>query len=257
MVFGRSLTPQDRADDAMKKATIDGLISAVCMGMASGVSVWYGLNNSTSFRKMTNFQSRTAMVIMPPLFAFALSSESNLLRYQRDMAEDATSNASALSEMNRVETEAQLSDLYKQHLRNKRSGIRIVEGDSLGPHHLLANFWQENPFKMLVALGIPSVAYIFHKYNNKQIPFQLKVMQTRIVGQFSVIAFLLGLVGFKSYMDANGKFVTEADATRGIEDIKRMEIELTERLARERVMQRKMNEALQEELRKGKIKKSN
>mmetsp|Transcript_14408 Transcript_14408/g.22228 ORF Transcript_14408/g.22228 Transcript_14408/m.22228 type:complete len:268 (-) Transcript_14408:532-1335(-) len=266
MVFGRSLTPQDRADDATKKATMDGLISAVCMGMASGVSVWYGLNNSASFRKMTNFQSRTAMIIMPPLFAFAMSSESNLLRYQRDMAEDATrikdvttktySNASALSEVNRVETEAQLSDLYKQHLRNKRSGIRIVEGDSLGPHHLLANFWQENPFKMLVALGLPSVAYIFHKYNNKQIPFQLKVMQTRIVGQFSVIAFLLGLVGFKSYMDANGKFVTEADAIRDIEDIKRMEFELTERLARERVMQRKMNEVLQEELKKGKSKKS-
>lgn len=206
------------------------------------------------------------MIIMPPLFAFGLSSESKLLRYQREMADDATrmkdvttktySNASALSERNRLDTEARISDLYKQHISHKRSGIRVVEGESLGPHHLLANFWQENPFKMLIGLGLPSVAYIFHNYNKKQIPFQLKVMQTRVVGQFSVIAFLLGLVGFKSYMDTNGKFVTEADALRDIEEMKRMEYELTERLARERHTRREMNEALHEELKKKKVKNS-
>ncbi len=33
------------------------------------------------------------------------------------------------------------------------SGVRVVPGHSLGVHHQIANFWQENPFKILAGIG--------------------------------------------------------------------------------------------------------
>jgi len=105
--------------------------------------------------------------------------------------------------------------------------------------------------RMLFGLGMPSVAYIFNKYNKKQIPLQLKLMQTRVVGQASVIIFLLSLVGFKTYMDNAGKYITEGEAFRQIEEAERVqqEVRASIRIARQ-------NEVLKQELIKAEIEKA-
>jgi len=50
-----------------------------------------------------------------------------------------------------VEREKRLAELYRQGVEN--SGVRVVQGDTLSVHHQLANFWQENPFKILAAMA--------------------------------------------------------------------------------------------------------
>lgn len=134
--------------------------------------------------------------------------------------------SNSLSEADR---DRQLSELYRKSVEN--SGIRIVPGSTLGLHHRIANFWQENPFKILTALSVPTVGIIFKTRSAKaHLQFQSMVMHTRVFGQFAVIIMLLTLMGFKGYMDVNGKFVTETDSEVRVEEMKAARIDLLERL---------------------------
>ena len=166
-------------------------------------------------------QHREALLSQP-------SNKNNLLANQTAKDED-TSTLTSSNSLSEKEREDQLSELYKKSIEN--SGIRIVPGSSLGLHHRIANFWQENPVKILTALSVPTVGIIFKTRTSKtHLQFQSMVMHTRVLGQFSVILMLLTLMGFKGYMDINGKFVTEADANYQVEEMKSKQMELLQRL---------------------------
>jgi len=212
---------------------------------------------------------------VPPLFMFAFSSESKLRHRmeqmaheadhsrstaewaeeheQRTIAEENARIAQASSGLQRMHTssattdrtaaevdslssedvERQLTELYNHSVAN--SGVRIVPGDRLGPHHLLSNYWQENPFKMLAGIGIPTVLYIFKGRNEKaHLQLQSKLMQTRVYGQGVVIALLLGLMGVKGYLDSMGQYITETEANARVEDMRQMRLQLKQRLARDK-----------------------
>lgn len=141
--------------------------------------------------------------------------------------------ASEVDSLSSEDVERQLTELYNQSVAN--SGVRIVPGDRLGPHHLLSNYWQENPFKMLAGIGIPTVLYIFKGRNEKaHLQLQSKLMQTRVYGQGVVIALLLGLMGVKGYLDSMGLYITEAEANARVEDMRQMRLQLKQRLARDK-----------------------
>ena len=149
---------------------------------------------SPKFVKATNWQSRTAMVIMPPFFAFVAGAEHNLVHNMQKMA----STAEHTQQMAEWSQQHEL-DEHRKHLQrmttqkilglpgmtadgdiSKRSdadfenriqakfresvvnsGVRVVPGESLGFHHKIANFWQENPFKILAAIGGRLALYNF------------------------------------------------------------------------------------------------
>lgn len=122
---------------------------------------------------------------MPPLFAFAFAAEQKLVHSMHEMAShaDHSKNMAEWSEqhqlaehrkrLQRMSTqkilsepgmrgEGSLAKLDEEQERNVsakfresvvNSGVRVVPGDSLGVHHKIANFWQENPFKILLAMG--------------------------------------------------------------------------------------------------------
>lgn len=194
------------------------------------------------FVKATNWQSRTALVIMPALFAFGYTSENKLIHrmdeiateneHSHEMARYTTVDRKDLHDAQKGVNQAadqQLTELYRQSV--EQSGVRVVPGDSLGPHHKFMNFWQENPFKILACLGIPAVGYIYYgKSSQEHIPNQLKIMQTRVLGQGTVIAMLLTLMGVKQWMDNNGKYITEYEANSRVEEMKRVRAELIHRM---------------------------
>lgn len=154
---------------------------------------------------------------------------------QRMHTSSATTDRSVaeVDNLSSADVERQLTELYNQSVKN--SGVRIVPGDRLGPHHLLSNYWQENPFKMLAGIGIPTVLYIFKGRNDKaHLQLQSKLMHTRIYGQGFVIALLLGLMGVKGYLDSMGQYITEAEANARVEDMRQMRLQLKERLARDK-----------------------
>lgn len=142
--------------------------------------------------------------------------------------------------------EKKLHAMYKQSVEN--SGVRIVPGDSLAFHHKVANFWQENPFKILAGIGVPTVFYIFRgRSDQKHLQLQSKLMHTRVFGQFAVISMLLGLMGFKTYMDSHGKYITQREADLRVEDMKKMRADLLRRIEFDKQVSARRDQMLKHE----------
>ena len=157
-----SLTPLNRSSETTDAAFNDGMLSGLLTFIPSTTGVYVAMKNA-AFRKSTNWQSRTALVIMPPLFVFALASEHTLSHKMKEMASESDhskrvnefamkneeNNPSGHSLQRTVSsgvTEKHLHALYKKSVED--SGVRIIPGDSLSIHHKIANFIQDNPFKM-------------------------------------------------------------------------------------------------------------
>lgn len=124
---------------------------------------------------------------MPPLFAFAYSAEQKLVHRMHEMASEAEhskhmaewthqhviqehkdqlkrmatqkilqqpgmENAiAAKSTGNDDDHEREIMEKFRESVLN--SNVRVVPGSELGFYHKVANFWQENPFKILAFLG--------------------------------------------------------------------------------------------------------
>jgi len=256
------ITPNSRLELATGAAVQDGIMSGVLIFLPSSFALWTAMKYP-KFVKSTNWQSRTALVLMPTLFAFAIASEQKLYHKMREMANE-TEHSREVSkwatETNDVgiiksdtgkvveeDTNRKLHALYRSGV--EESGVRVVPSDRLGVHHHLANFWHDNPFKVLAALSVPTILYIFKGANEKKhLKLQSKLMHTRVFGQFAVLTMLLSLMGFKSYMDTFGKFITEQEAESRVEEMKRMRSDLLERIA----FDKKINKQRQKVLDKGK-----
>lgn len=237
----------EESGNALCLLTEDALVVACCIHIKHSY-------NYTSYFKYTNYSTRTALVIMPPLFMFGLTSETtinstvrnsqNRKQHAKEINQwvDSTSYIDPvgatrstqetklmLDKMTMEEQQTRLSSLYAKSVED--SGMRIVEGSSLGPHHILANFWQEHPFKVLLGIGAPTVAMIFlQQQKTNKTALQMQIMQTRVLGQTSMIFFLLSIMGFKEYMDRNGKFITQTEADNMVMEMQRTREELFNRL---------------------------
>lgn len=234
----------------------------------SALAVYTAMKFSPKFVKATNWQSRTAMVIMPPFFAFVAGAEHNLVHNMQKMASTAEHTKQMaewsqqheldehrkhlqrmttqkilglpgmtadgdISKRSDADFENQIREKFRESVVN--SGVRVVPGESLGFHHKIANFWQENPFKILAAIGVPTVLYIFKGRDGQQhLQTQMKIMHTRVIGQFAVISMLLSLMSFKEYMDRSGKFITEGDVEARVAQMQQSRAELLMRLQRDR-----------------------
>eukprot|EP00542_Grammatophora_oceanica_P014954 CAMPEP_0194035446 /NCGR_PEP_ID=MMETSP0009_2-20130614/7872_1 /TAXON_ID=210454 /ORGANISM="Grammatophora oceanica, Strain CCMP 410" /LENGTH=274 /DNA_ID=CAMNT_0038676801 /DNA_START=156 /DNA_END=980 /DNA_ORIENTATION=+ len=233
-----SLTPKHRESEITTTAFQDAMTTAVMIGIPSIGAVLLA-SRSPKFMKITNASSRTALAIMPPMFSFAFTGEMKMQHRMHEVAQE-TEHAKASAAwaekrlletskqtLSQKETEAQLTDLYKQSVQE--SGVRIVPGDSLSVGHKMANFCYENPLKVLAGVGIPSFAYIFYGQGGQQ-SLQMQLLHTRVMGQFSVILGLLSIMGFKAWMDVNGKYITEFEADMRVEEMRRMREGLVARL---------------------------
>ena len=86
-----SLTPEHRRDEVAASAMNDGMLNGVLAFVPSMAGLWLALKNPT-FRKVTNGQSRTAIVIMPPLFIFAVTGEQKLTHRMHEVASESEHN---------------------------------------------------------------------------------------------------------------------------------------------------------------------
>mmetsp|Transcript_24636 Transcript_24636/g.36486 ORF Transcript_24636/g.36486 Transcript_24636/m.36486 type:complete len:297 (-) Transcript_24636:1175-2065(-) len=254
-----SLTPGKYAEEISSKAFQEGILNGAFALIPSYGAVWAAMKNQ-KFVKATNWQSRTALVIMPALFTFAYTAEMKLSHQMKQMASDRehVRESTEWAERKHAEQKRQLEKskestkqsrsaeeeitlLYRQSVEN--SGVRVVP--KLGMHHRIANFWQENPIKVLACMAAPAVAYIFYGRSGQQhLQLQMKVMHTRVMGQFTVLTMLLTLMGFKHYMDSNGKFITEDDAQQRVFDMQERRKGLLERLQVEKELKNQLNQRM-------------
>jgi hypothetical protein len=205
-----SLTPHHRNQEATDIATHEGLMSGVLTLLPTCGALYIAMQNKT-FLARTNWQSRTAIAIMPALFAFCWTAEHSLTNKMREIAKETQHNTAtvewaeselqkrlsnnkeilqqqqSLQNASSSSSEAHVMALYQKSVYE--SGVCIVPGDRLGVHHEMANFVNANPIKFLAALAIPSVAWIFYGNTNKQhLNFSIKLLHTRVFGQFATIS---------------------------------------------------------------------
>jgi len=232
-----SLTPLSEKERVTKNAFEEGLLNGLFTMIPAAGIVFALTKQSPAFRLRTNVQARTAMVVMPGLFMFAITAEDKIVHDMKNMAREAQH---AHDSVNWAENQltatyedqqqaAELSDLYKRAVYE--SGVRVVPGDSLSMQHIAANYVAENPFKVLASLAVPGVAWIFYgRSGQEHLTFGMKVMHTRVFGQFATISALLGVMGFKELMDRNGKYITEAEADARVEEMKQLRLSMMARL---------------------------
>ncbi|KAL3927884.1 MAG: hypothetical protein SGBAC_012892 [Bacillariaceae sp.] len=245
-----TLTPKHRQDEVTGSAMSEGMMNGgVVLGTAMG-GLFAAMRNPT-FRKLTNWQSRTAIVIMPALFTFALTSELKMDHRMHEVAEETEFSMKSVEwadqEMRRQKRtmgkEAEnRRDMYRQAVLG--SGVTVVDTPELQRHHKMANFVQTNPFKCIGVIAIPSVAYIFTAQKKQQhLSLQLKLLHTRVLGQGAILLSLLGIMGLKEMMDRRGKYVTEADVEDRVRQMEvtrnnmmdRLEYENTQRIMRSKL----------------------
>jgi len=239
--------------DATKVGIHEGLLAAAATAVPTSLAWLHLYKNSPTFLKVTNVSSRTAILTMPPLFAFALASELGVasMADNQDVDENNTVETilwaervvdKSLKVTNEHERRDRISDLYKMEVGKNLRIIPNPEHLKSGPgivdyplplQYRVANFVSDNPFKVLVGIGLPAVGYVFSTEASKtHLQFQQMIMHTRVIGQFTVITCLLTLMGFKDYMDNNGRFVTEFDAACEVAEIAQAREKLLKNLKR-------------------------
>lgn len=238
-----SLTPQSRSKEAIEESLNEGYVNGLLTLIPTGAALALAMRNP-AFVKRTNWQARTGLFLMPGMFAFALTSEQRLEHRMKEIAEESKHSSSTVKwaesqlgkkkeTMDDYETERQLTELYRQSVEH--SGVKIVEGEQLGVHHRMANYVLANPIKTLAGMAVPSVAWILYGNTGKEhLTFSVKLLHTRVFGQFATLSLLLSVMGFKEFMDQNGKFITEAEAEAKVEEMKDVRRQLMARLDYER-----------------------
>jgi hypothetical protein len=151
---------------------------------------------------------------MPALFAFGFTSENKLIHRMEEVASETEHNMATVAwaekQKSMTKEDIHLHEFYRKAILD--SGVRLVETPELNSYQKAANYVQSNPFKLIAAIGVPSVAAIFYSQGTHgagKESLQMQMLHTRLFGQFTVICTLLGVMGMKEMMDRQGRFVTE------------------------------------------------
>jgi len=234
-----SLTPLDRREEVSNEAMHEGLINGFFTLVPMTAAVYAATKQFPAFAARTNMQSRTALCVMPALFMFAFTSEEKVVHRMKEIAKETQHSHDSVHWAERqVAKDAlkarygeqeELAELYRRAVYE--SGVRVVPGDRLQAHHIAANYVQENPFKVLASMAVPGVAWIFYgRAGQEHLTFSMKVMHTRVFGQFATISALLGVMGFKEFMDQSGRYITEAQAEARVEEMQELRNDMMARL---------------------------
>lgn len=215
-----SLTPLSRSDEVTGQAMNEGLVNGAMVFVPSLGAMYMALKNPT-FRKITNVQSRTAMVLMPALFAFGFFSENKLINRMEEVAQETEHSMKTVVWAEHVQKttakDMELHDLYRKSVLD--TGVRIVP--ELTPYHQAANYVQLNPFKCIAGVGVPAIGMIYWGESRKgHLPQQLKILHTRVFGQATVIATFLGIMALKEMMDRSGSYITEDQVEARVEEMR-------------------------------------
>ena len=232
-----SLTPESRSNEATAAAAFEGLFNGVLTLIPTMGVVGYALQKYPEFARRTNWQSRTAITIMPAVFVAAWTSELKLSHKMREIAQETQHSRETVrwaeEQWQERKHDTHLTErehataLYQQSVRS--ASVCVVP--ELRWYHRAANFAAQNPIKVLAAAAVPTYVWIFR--GRRADALATKLMHTRVLGQAAAIGMLLAVMGFKDWMDANGRFISEAQANDRVRDMQMARQELLERLEQE------------------------
>mmetsp|Transcript_14685 Transcript_14685/g.16646 ORF Transcript_14685/g.16646 Transcript_14685/m.16646 type:complete len:188 (-) Transcript_14685:1026-1589(-) len=171
-----NLSPEERKKNVTKISLTTGLEAAFKIGIVSIPTALVLTKYWKPFTRNLGVSGRTAVAIIPPLFAFGLVSE-------------------------QVASRLASPEAYASHVAQQKETKRIAI------HHQIANYAYNYPIKTLVGLSIPMVGGIFaYKGTSSHLNTTQRVLHTRVLGQASVLSLLVGTMLFHDYMDRHGPY---------------------------------------------------
>ena len=263
-IMPSSLTPESRSTEATEAAAYEGLFNGVLTLLPTMGIVGWALQKYPSFASRTNWQSRTAITIMPAMFVAALSSELKLSHKMKEIAQEQQHAVDTVhwgeEQWKLQKHDTKLSErqhvtaLYQQSVRS--GNVCVVP--ELQWYHKAANFTSQNPLKVLATAAVPAYVFIFR--GRAEQGLAVKIMHTRVLGQAAAIGMLLGVMGFKDWMDANGRFISEAQANDRVQEMQVVREEVLQRMEEDQQRKADLRAALKAEqgdgMRDGKKKKT-
>eukprot|EP00551_Chaetoceros_affinis_P000072 CAMPEP_0203655734 /NCGR_PEP_ID=MMETSP0088-20131115/39281_1 /ASSEMBLY_ACC=CAM_ASM_001087 /TAXON_ID=426623 /ORGANISM="Chaetoceros affinis, Strain CCMP159" /LENGTH=128 /DNA_ID=CAMNT_0050516459 /DNA_START=76 /DNA_END=459 /DNA_ORIENTATION=- len=106
---------------------MDGALSGLLTLIPSTAAVYTAMQNSPTFVRSTNWQSRTALVIMPPFFMYALSSEMKLNHKMREMASEAEHSREVSEWAEKQQKQEQIDDSSSSRSSNTGNGNNTLK----------------------------------------------------------------------------------------------------------------------------------
>lgn len=182
---------EEKKAECISLATWAGLRACALAGAVSAPAVLAANHYSRAFRTGLGFSGKLACVVIPCLGSYTLTSELTLID-ARDYPE-------------------------KYNLDSGKANIgpisqNVVREGGLGLQHRAVNWFNDHPFQLLAGCSAPVVLGIFYtQRKSNHLKLSQKIMHTRVIGQASVLSFLIGLMLFRDYMDREGKYLEAAE----------------------------------------------
>mmetsp|Transcript_16278 Transcript_16278/g.20132 ORF Transcript_16278/g.20132 Transcript_16278/m.20132 type:complete len:188 (-) Transcript_16278:227-790(-) len=171
------LSPADRKKQVTHISLMTGLEAGAKIGIISVPAVLALTKYYAPFRQNLGVSGRTAMAIIPPLFAFGLVSE-------------------------QVASRLATPDSYANHVLSQQA-----EQSKIAIHHRAANWAYDHPVKSLIFGSVAAVGTVFAlKGRETHLKFSQRVLHTRVLGQASVLGILVGTMVFHDFMNKRGRY---------------------------------------------------
>jgi len=255
--FSRSLNPMSSSDGVVAAGMLSGVKAAAITAIPTAGISYYLHKTSAFFRKSTSVSSRTALLVMPPLFVFALRSELEIISLKRKEARAIMfENSATDSEKNKkthnpeAATPERVQELTDEYLQNFGSPARIKP--QMQVYHHFSNIIAGHPFKILGLVAVPTVAYIgFNQATNQHkdaLKLSQKIMHTRVYGQFGTLLLLGVFMSWKISHDTYGDFISVEDAEWELSESAKQGRRFKEKIEREWVKKNVKENAIKQRL---------
>ncbi len=186
------LSSEEKKKLVTQEAMKHGLMNTVKVAAITVPAVLLLHRYNPLFRRGLGVSGKTATAVMPPLFAFAFTSE-------------------------QIASKMGNPDAFKH-------AMSADSKTTLPMYKLAANYIYTKPVNTLVMVSSPIVAGIYIAKGGAGLSLSMRLMHTRVLGQFSVLSVLVGTMIFYDYMSKRGRFLEpweaelEAETTRRMKD---------------------------------------
>jgi len=259
--LSRSLNPMSSSDGVISEAMLSGAKAALITLIPTAGLTYYLHKTSIMFRKSTSVSSRTALLVMPPLFMFALRSELEIINLKRKEARTMMLEKSAVDSDKKLlaydpesATPERVKELTEKYVKNFGSPARIKP--QMYFYHHFSNIVATHPFKLLGLVAVPTIAYIgFNQATNSNrdaLKLSQKIMHTRVYGQFGTLCILGVFMSWKIAHDNYGDYISVEDAEWELSESAKQSRRFREKIEREWVKKNVKENAIKQRVKNDK-----
>eukprot|EP00612_Vaucheria_litorea_P006197 CAMPEP_0171477730 /NCGR_PEP_ID=MMETSP0946-20130122/4362_1 /TAXON_ID=109269 /ORGANISM="Vaucheria litorea, Strain CCMP2940" /LENGTH=198 /DNA_ID=CAMNT_0012008243 /DNA_START=63 /DNA_END=659 /DNA_ORIENTATION=- len=180
---------EGKKEKVLKMSQAEGFRKGAYAGIFSTIGVMAANHYSTFFKTKLSVSAKTAIALSPALGVYSFTAE--MLMY--NAGKDPFSYG-----------------IYPDGHEKDQPVVQKV--DRLKWYHSAANFAYNKPLILIGSIGIPTISAVYWNQNragHEHLNLSHRILNTRVLGQFSFLAIILSVMFFRDYMDHKGGLFVE------------------------------------------------